>query len=94
MSKNKPNIDLHIEQMKALTWDDIILVPSPDYAEKISSHALIGKLVSTKVLNKHNFPSTIRAVWSFVPGLTIEDLGTNTFLFTFPSPTKKSGVFQ
>ncbi|KAF5446422.1 hypothetical protein F2P56_032051, partial [Juglans regia] len=94
MSKENQCIDQLIEQTKALTWEDIILVPATEKAAQISNHALIGKLVSTKALNKHIFYTTIRAVWSFAPGLNIEDLGINTFLFTFSSSMEKNRIFQ
>lgn len=72
-----------------LSWDDIILEPASALVMKILDHALIGMLVFAKSLKKHTFHSTIRVVWSFVTSLTIEDLGPNTFLFTFPSPLEK-----
>lgn len=94
MSKSRPNIDHLIEQTKALSWDDITLILDMAPVAKISNHALVDKLVSSKALNKYTFHSTVRAVWSFVPGLNIEDLGINTFLFSFPSPMDKNIIFH
>lgn len=87
--REKSSVGLLVEQTKTLTWDDTILVPAPEIAIKFSNQTLVGKLVSSKTLNKHIFHSTICVFWSFVPGLTIEELGTNTYLFTFLSPLEK-----
>lgn len=91
--KEKTSVDLLVKQTKVLTWDDIILVPATLSERKLYNQVLVGKLISSKTLNKHTFHSTIRAVWSFVPGLIIEDLAPNTYLFTFPSLLDKNRVF-
>lgn len=87
MAKNQdpPNLNLIISQTKALSWDDITLENETEAAEPISNHTLIGKMISSKPLNKHTFHTIIKAIWSFIPGLIIEDLDINTYLFTFPS---------
>lgn len=78
---------LLISQTKVLCWKDIILEPTMEATEIISSHTLIGKLIS--------YHSIIKIVWSFIIGLNIEDLGTNTFLLTcIPFITGKKSCIQ
>lgn len=62
-------------------------------AETISNRALLGKLISSRSLNKHTFHTILKAVWSFILGLIIEDLGINTYHFTFPFQQDKNHVF-
>lgn len=94
--KPTPPLDLEllISQTEALTWDDIVLEPAIETATIISNHALVGKLVSSKPLNKHTFHTTIKSVWSFILGLHIEDLGPNTFPFTFPTSQDNDRVYN
>lgn len=78
----KVSVEALIEHTKALSWDDIILEPELEIAKENSNKALIGKLVSSNLLNKYTFHSMIRAVWSFVKALTIEQ----QIFFCLPFP--------
>lgn len=83
MSSNPTEIDKLIFQTAALSWNDLNLEPAIGPATHFSSLVLIGRLISSKPLNKHTFHATIKVVWSLVLGLMIEDIDVNTFLFTF-----------
>ncbi|XP_040996158.1 uncharacterized protein At4g02000-like [Juglans microcarpa x Juglans regia] len=94
MKETQPDIDHLISQTVALTWDDLILELAKEAAAIVTNHAHVGKLVSTKPLNKYTFHAAIKAIQSFITGLTIEDLDQNTFLFTFPTTQDKNKIFS
>ncbi|KAF5477689.1 hypothetical protein F2P56_004306 [Juglans regia] len=94
MNPSNSNLEKLITQVEALSWNDLNLEPEPEVAKNFSELALVGKLVSMKALNRQTFHATIRASWSFVPHLSIEDVGENTFLFTFASHQEKHRVLD
>ncbi|KAG2726135.1 hypothetical protein I3760_01G098700 [Carya illinoinensis] len=92
MSPNPTKIDKLISQTAALSWNDLNLEPAIGPTTHFSNLVLIGRLISSKPLNKHIFHATIKTVWSLVIGLTTEDIDFNTFLFTFATYQEKGIV--
>lgn len=92
MAATNEEIDSLISKTQAFSWQDLQLVPEMSTAKQFSELSSVGKLLSSKPLNKNTFHVTIKAVWSFVLGLKIEDMELNTFLFTFPSQQDKKRV--
>lgn len=52
MSSQYPEIDKLISQVVALTWNDLKLKLEPKAARNFSNLALVGKIVSSKPLNR------------------------------------------
>lgn len=87
-------IDQLICQARALSWNDLQLELEENTANTRSNLTLIGKLIASKPLNLNTFHAFIKAVWSFVTGLVIDDIDTNTFLFIFPTQQEKERILE
>lgn len=44
---------------------------------------LVGKVVTEKALNRSRLETMIQKAWNVQSGLTIVEIGSNSFLFTF-----------
>lgn len=87
--------ETNLPKTKTPNWNDLALVPEIDFASHLSEHVLISKVISSKPLNKNALHTTIKAAWSFVIGLAIEDLQVNTFhVITFPTQQEKLRVLE
>lgn len=89
-------IDALTHQTQSLPWDDLPakLLPNEEQAKLASNLVLIGQLVAKRPPNKSSLFETIRKVWDFAQELSLEDLKTNKFLFTFKRQSKKSFVLE
>lgn len=75
-------------------WIDLTLILEIDFVAHLYEHIRIGRIMLAKPLNKDVMHATIKVVWSFFIGLTIEELKVNTFLFTFPMQQEKNRVLE
>ena len=79
------DIQALIEETEALGWDNPIQLETHDRSSTTrEGFVFIGKLLALKPLNTHHVHQTLSSVWSFVAPLSLEDLSSNTFLFTVP----------
>lgn len=51
----------------------------------LAKNSLVGKVLTAKSLNRGAVKDIILKAWGDHEGVTISDMGTNLFLFTFPS---------
>lgn len=91
-SHQLPDMDKLIKQITTLTWSDLQHELEVGLVNHFSNLMLVGKLLSSRPLNKNTFHATIKAVWSFILDFIIEDIYINTFLFTFPTQQDKERV--
>ncbi|KAF7815390.1 reverse transcriptase [Senna tora] len=61
----------------------VLLDLDENRAKRAGSKALIGKLVSDKLVNRNTVRNMIQKSWNMVKGLTISEVSQNVFLFSF-----------
>lgn len=73
---------------------DEILVPTTKMNVEYALRAVVGKIISDKVLNKRAVRSILFKMWDRYKGLYITDMGDNKFLFTFPEVCNAEEVLK
>lgn len=61
-------------------------------AEKFTTSCLVGKVLSTQVINREAFKTAIKQIWRTLKKVTVENLGENKFIFHFSSDVDRRSV--
>ncbi|KAK9276799.1 hypothetical protein L1049_006335 [Liquidambar formosana] len=65
-------------------FDDVLeLVPDVDTSAAMASLSLVGKLISSRIVNKHVVRGIFSKAWNISNGFSFTILDSNTFLFGF-----------
>ncbi|KAF7824555.1 reverse transcriptase [Senna tora] len=77
-----------------LDGDTIELEEKKHVTVEVSKHALVGKVLAPKPLNRRTVRSMLIRSWGFPKGLYIVDLQMNTFLFNFSEADTPNRIME
>ncbi|KAF7828451.1 homeobox-leucine zipper protein HAT4 [Senna tora] len=77
-----------------LDGDTIELEEKKHVTVEVSKHALVGKVLAPKPLNRRTVRSMLIRSWGFPKGLHIVDLQMNTFLFNFSEADTPNRIME
>lgn len=72
----------------------VALELNPQRTFEVARHALVGRLMTDKALNRKTVRSMIEKSWGNPKGLHIVDLNTNTYLFNFSEPQTPQRIME
>ncbi|KAJ1425968.1 hypothetical protein SESBI_10695 [Sesbania bispinosa] len=73
---------------------EVQLEPEGEAGIRTARKKLIGRVLTSKMLNKGAVKDIISKAWSLVEELNISDLGPNVFLFNFSGEKDAKRVFD
>ena len=89
--RNENPVAVELSGTMSLEGDVVPLEDIEGSGKSIISSILVGKVISSKILNKAAVKSILYKAWGEPTTMTIIDLGPNTFMFNFieDEPPKK-----
>lgn len=83
-----------MEESRETKESKLANVEESTQGKEASKHALLGRIISDKPLHRKTVKSMIVRGWGEQEGLSIIDMGTNTFLFSFSLKQKKQQEYS